>query len=294
MSCPERSRQRAVLAVAADRAVHEPGVLLAQALVADAEAVEHPGAEGLEQHVGVAHQAQQHLAAPLVLEVDADRALVAVQGQEQRRAGARLGALVVRRRPAHVVAQAGVLDLDHVGAEVGQQQRAEPAGQQPRQVQHADPVRAAGSRALRSDARPPRGAASRTPSICARLGHRRRAPPDVLRSAGGPWRSARRWSAPSCRREGRSCPPARRGSSRPASARPPPASTGAREMPITPQCEPGGHVVGHRGEVARGGRDPAGHPHHEVDVQRLGAARPCRSAAPASRRGRRRSTRARA
>ena len=57
------------------------------------------------------------------------------------------GALVEGRRPADVVAHARVLDLQHLGAEVGQQQRAEAARQQAREVEHADALRAAGSRA---------------------------------------------------------------------------------------------------------------------------------------------------
>ena len=39
---------------------------------------------------------------------------------------------------ARVVAGAGVLDLDDVGAEVGEVERADRAGQEPRQVEHAD------------------------------------------------------------------------------------------------------------------------------------------------------------
>ena len=66
--------QRAVLAVAGDRAVDEPGVLLAQALVADAEAVEHAGAEGLQHDVVLARQAQEDLAPAVGLQVDADGA----------------------------------------------------------------------------------------------------------------------------------------------------------------------------------------------------------------------------
>jgi hypothetical protein len=121
----------AVLAVAADRAEDEAGVLLAQPVGADAEAVEHAGAERLEQHVVLAHERQQHLAPALLLEVEPHRALVAVQRQVERRLRRVVGALVVGRRPAHVVAHPRVLDLEHVGAEVGQQQRAEAAGQQP-------------------------------------------------------------------------------------------------------------------------------------------------------------------
>ena len=130
---------RPILAVAGDRAVDEPGVLLAQPLVSDAEAVHHARAKRFEQHVDVADQPQQHFLAGWRLQIDPDRALAAVERQEQGAAGARLGSLVVRRRPANVVAQPGVLDLDHVGAEVREQQRAEPAGKQPRQVEHLQP-----------------------------------------------------------------------------------------------------------------------------------------------------------
>ena len=128
----------AALAVAGDRAVHDPGVDLAHPLVAHAEAVEDAGAEGLEHHVVLAHQAQQHLAPLLALEVDADRALVAVQREEERGLGAVLGALHVGRRPADVVAHAGVLHLQHLRPEVREQQRAEAAGQQAGEVEHAD------------------------------------------------------------------------------------------------------------------------------------------------------------
>ena len=128
-----------VLAVAGDRAVHERRVLLAEALVADAEALQHAGSEGLEQHVVVAREGQQHLPPPLALQVDPDRALVAVERQEERRARALRKLLVVRGRPAHVVAGARVLDLQHLGAEVREQERAEPSREQAREVEHLQP-----------------------------------------------------------------------------------------------------------------------------------------------------------
>ncbi len=145
-------RVGAVLAVAGDRAVDEPGVLLAQALVADPEPLHHPRPKRLEQHVVLAHQPQQHLAPGVGLQVEPDRALAAVEGEEERGLGRVVGALVVGRRPADVVAHPGVLDLEHVGPEVGQQQRAEAARQQPRQVEHLDP----GERAHAGTVIPPR------------------------------------------------------------------------------------------------------------------------------------------
>jgi hypothetical protein len=132
--------ERAVLAVAGDRAVHEAGVLRPQHVVAGAEPVQHPRPERLEQYVGPARQAQQHLAALGGLEVDPDRALPAVEREEQRRSRRAIGALVDRWRPADVVTHPRVLDLEHVGAEVAQQQRAEAARQQPREVEDADAV----------------------------------------------------------------------------------------------------------------------------------------------------------
>jgi len=113
---------RAVLPVAGDRAVDETGVLLAQSVVANAELVEHARAERLEQDVVLAHQAQQHLAGALLLQVEPNRALAAVQCQVERGLGGVVGALVVGRRPAHVVAHPRVLDLQHLGAEVRQEQ----------------------------------------------------------------------------------------------------------------------------------------------------------------------------
>ena len=69
----------AVLAVARDRAVHDPRVLLAHALIAHAQPLEHARAEGLQHDVRLAHQRQQRLAAAVALQVQSDRALVAVQ-----------------------------------------------------------------------------------------------------------------------------------------------------------------------------------------------------------------------
>ena len=171
---------RPVLAVAGDRAVDEPRVLLAQALVSDAEAIEHPGPERFEQHVRARATSVSSTSLPLGgLEIDPDRALAAVQRQEQRAPGARLGALVIGRRPADIVPEPGVLDLDHVRAVVGEQQRAEPAGQEPRQVEHLQPFERP-ARGLRRRRQAPPHSRRADPEQLARLLDRRRAPAGVL------------------------------------------------------------------------------------------------------------------
>ena len=239
------------LPVAGDRAVDEPGVLLAQALVADAEPVEHAGAERLEQHVVHAHEPQQHLPSRLRLEVEPDRALAAVEREEQRRGGARLHALVPGRRPADVVAEPRVLDLEHVGAVVGEQQRAVAAGQQPRQVQHPDPVQRSGHAAFSSGAR---------------LGDRRDPPAGVQGHPRGPLDEvavgARHLAAGQV--EVVLQPDAhgaaerqRRGDERPLLTR----------DPDQPPVAAGRDVVDHRGQVARGRRRAAEHSHHARHVQ---------------------------
>src|SRR4030081_51821 len=70
--------------------------------------------------------------------VEPDRALVAVQREEQRGAGALVSSLIERRRPANVVAHARVLDLQDLRAEARKEQRADPAGHQLEEVEHAD------------------------------------------------------------------------------------------------------------------------------------------------------------
>jgi hypothetical protein len=68
------------LAIAGDGAEDDPWVDLTHPLVAHAQTVQHPRAEGFQDDVVVLDKGQQRLAAALALEVQADRALVAVQG----------------------------------------------------------------------------------------------------------------------------------------------------------------------------------------------------------------------
>ena len=122
---------------AADRAVHEPRVDLRQRLVTEAELVEHADAEVLHDHVGVADQFAQRVPVGLLLEVEHDAALRAVDAGEVA-AVVMLG--VALRERAAVAGEVALrrFDLDHVGAEVGEQHRAERAGQRGGEVDDAD------------------------------------------------------------------------------------------------------------------------------------------------------------
>ena len=173
----------------------------------------------------LADQPEQHLPTFSHLQVEPDRALAAVQREEQRRGRARLHARVLRRRPADVVAEPGVLDLEHVGAVVGEQQRADS------RRAAAARGRAPGCRAQRARSCEHRSA-PRRPS---RRGGRRPRPSARARAdevaVGARHRAVR---------AGRSCPPARRAPSRRAPAPRRRASTAAREIPISPQWLPAG------------------------------------------------------
>ena len=105
---------------ALDRGVDHRRVQLLDALPGVAHAVEHAGAEVLDQHVARLDQPLQHLLALRVLGVERDGALVVVQHREIE--AVRLGH-VLQLAPRDV-ADARPLDLDHVGAEPGEQLRA--------------------------------------------------------------------------------------------------------------------------------------------------------------------------
>ena len=121
---------RAVLAEAGERAVDQPLVLRRQHVISDAEPVHHARPERFQHHVGRSHEALHRGDALGMLQAQSDRALPPVQGEMTR--GEVAGH---RRHPADVVAPARLLDFDHIGAQVGQEQRAVRAGKQPRQVQ---------------------------------------------------------------------------------------------------------------------------------------------------------------
>ena len=120
----------AARAEAADRGVDDARVRRADRLVVQPVAGQPAGLEVLHEHVRPPGQLLRGGQVGLVLQVQRDRALVPVDGQE-------VGgpALVVHRRhPLPGVVAARALHLDHVGTEVGQQHGAVRAGQHPGEV----------------------------------------------------------------------------------------------------------------------------------------------------------------
>ena len=133
------------VAEAAERRVDDLRVALADHLVAQPKPVHHAGAHVLEHGVGLLAQAEERLAVALVLQVERDAALVAVDAAEvaavvAASVDARLalgGVDEVRRRrrrgAGHVAGRR--LHLDHVGTEVGKDRRAEGPGERHRAVE---------------------------------------------------------------------------------------------------------------------------------------------------------------
>ncbi|MNZ90042.1 hypothetical protein D3C78_1089920 [compost metagenome] len=131
----------AVLAEAGDGAVDQARIEGLEAVVVEAVLPQPADLEVLHHHVGFqGHAAQQGLAFG-VGHVDGDGALVAVAGREVSGFARVLAGIVLaegRAPVAGVVAGDGALDLDDVGAQVGQHLGAPGTGEHARQVQHLD------------------------------------------------------------------------------------------------------------------------------------------------------------
>ena len=132
-----QAAHRAVGAEAADPAVDQAREARPQHVcVAQAPLLHGARLEVLDQHVRALEQAQQHVAALGLGQIEPEGALVAVDADE-------VGGVVrfVERRPpiAHLVAL-GRLDLDHLGAMVAQDLGAVRPTQHARQIEHEQAV----------------------------------------------------------------------------------------------------------------------------------------------------------
>ena len=105
-------------------------------LVAEAQPRHRVGADVVDEDVGGRDQRAQLLAVCLRLQVEHDRALVAVHGHEQRAHVLGFGVLGA----VALAVAAGVLDLDHVRAQIAQRLRRIGPEDELGQVEHADTV----------------------------------------------------------------------------------------------------------------------------------------------------------
>ena len=124
----------AILAEAADVTHDDARRDRADAVVGEAEVRERPRAEVLDQHIAALDHSLEH-ALPLgVLEVEGDAPLVAIDREVIRR-----HALDLRRHPRPgLVTGPRELDLDDVGAVVGEHQRAIRTGERAREIEDVD------------------------------------------------------------------------------------------------------------------------------------------------------------
>src|SRR5262249_36772353 len=127
------------IAEAADRGIDDAPIALAQRLVGEAETIHHAGAGVLDYHLCRFDQLEKNLAAARLLEIEADRELVAVDALEI--AGERPQLVIGMKRPdlARAVAVER-LDLDDLGALVGEHHGAERSGQHLREIDDAQAV----------------------------------------------------------------------------------------------------------------------------------------------------------
>jgi hypothetical protein len=113
---------RPVLSERRDRAVDQRGLARTEPVPAQPEALHHAGSAVLDEDVGLEHERARRVAGRRVLEVERDRALAAIDRREV------LGVAVRDRWPLPHRVALGRLDLDDLGAEVGEQHAAERPG----------------------------------------------------------------------------------------------------------------------------------------------------------------------
>ena len=134
----------AILPEPGDRAVDDCRVERGDAGVIEPVLRQAPDLEILHQHVRLCGKAADQSRAFGVGQVDRGGALVAVGAQvigAFQRIVAAIGQLEERRTPgAGIVAPPGLLHLEHVGAEIGEDLGRPRPGEDPRKVQHPDPV----------------------------------------------------------------------------------------------------------------------------------------------------------
>jgi len=126
----------AALAEAADLAVDDAGADGRDRLVVEPEPLERPRLEVGDDHVGALAETPRKLEIEADLQVESDRALVAIRCVMVRGATLRVGG----REPAARVVAGRRLDLDHIRAQVAQGHRDERAREHAGEVDDGDPL----------------------------------------------------------------------------------------------------------------------------------------------------------
>src|SRR5262249_53574070 len=110
----------AVLSETRDGAVHQARIERIQSVVVDAEALHHPGTVVLQHHVDLARGAAEQLLSLELAQIEREAQLVAIEGAELMTVAVRF--LPGDAKLAERIADPGTLDLDHLRAQVGEQQ----------------------------------------------------------------------------------------------------------------------------------------------------------------------------
>ena len=129
-----RIAHRSLVAERPDRAIDQPRIDRSHHVGTDADLLDNAGPEILDHHIGIAYQKLQPLDIGLGFDVDGDRPLVAIGGVEHQRG------IVDEGRSPHprIVAAIGLLDLDHVGAHVGEDGAGQRACERLAHLDHLD------------------------------------------------------------------------------------------------------------------------------------------------------------
>ena len=112
---------------------HQPRVELRKPRIVELEIGHRAGPQVLDQHVRALRELAENLFSFRGLEIQRQRPLVAVEPDEARRLAVEEG-----RCGANLIAAVGVLDLDHVGAQIGEDLPRPRPGQDARKLENAD------------------------------------------------------------------------------------------------------------------------------------------------------------
>ena len=129
-------RVRTGLAIACEGGVDESRILFPQLLVSEADVGHHAGAEAVEHDIGFLYQRLEGCLPVVVLEVERQTLLAAVDRSEHS-----VHAFHLRLVVANVVTFAGLLDLDDLGTEAGKDVTGVGTGQQATQIENPNVVK---------------------------------------------------------------------------------------------------------------------------------------------------------